>query len=88
MEPVIKNLSLEIPENKTTAIVGVSGSGKTTLMKLLLGFYKTDGGDISVGNFNLKSISQQEWRRNCGVVMQEGYVFNDTIAKISLLLSS
>ncbi|CAM1358118.1 peptidase domain-containing ABC transporter [Tenacibaculum xiamenense] len=81
LEPVIKNLSLEIPENKTTAIVGVSGSGKTTLMKLLLGFYKTDGGDITVGNFNLKSISQQEWRRNCGVVMQEGYVFNDTIAK-------
>ncbi|SEC22894.1 ATP-binding cassette, subfamily B [Tenacibaculum sp. MAR_2009_124] len=81
LEPVIKNLSLDIPANKTTAIVGVSGSGKTTLMKLLLGFYKTDGGDITVGNFNLKNLSQQEWRRNCGVVMQEGYVFNDTIAK-------
>ncbi len=81
LEPVIKNLSLEIPENKTTAIVGVSGSGKTTLMKLLLGFYKINGGDITVGNFNLRNISQQEWRRNCGVVMQEGYVFNDTIAK-------
>ena len=81
LEPVIKELSLEIPANKTTAIVGVSGSGKTTLMKLLLGFYQVDQGEIMVGNFNLKNISQKEWRRNCGVVMQEGYVFNDTIAK-------
>ena len=81
LEPVINNLSLEIPENKTTAIVGVSGSGKTTLMKLLLGFYQVDSGEITVGNFNFKSISQKEWRRNCGVVMQEGYIFNDTIAK-------
>ncbi|WP_075343758.1 peptidase domain-containing ABC transporter [Tenacibaculum agarivorans] len=81
LDPVIKNLTLEIPANKTTAIVGASGSGKTTLMKLLLGFYKVDEGDITVGNFNLRSISQKEWRRNCGVVMQEGYIFNDTIAK-------
>ncbi|WP_408049773.1 ATP-binding cassette domain-containing protein, partial [Tenacibaculum halocynthiae] len=56
-------------------------SGKTTLMKLLLGFYQVDTGDISIGNFNLKNISQKEWRRNCGVVMQEGYIFNDSIAK-------
>lgn len=81
LEPVLKDLSLEIPANKTTAIVGVSGSGKTTLMKLLLGFYQVDAGDISVANFNLKNISQKEWRRNCGVVMQEGYIFNDSIAK-------
>ncbi|WP_431166592.1 peptidase domain-containing ABC transporter [Tenacibaculum halocynthiae] len=81
LEPVLKDLSLEIPANKTTAIVGVSGSGKTTLMKLLLGFYQVDTGDISIGNFNLKNISQKEWRRNCGVVMQEGYIFNDSIAK-------
>lgn len=81
LEPVLKNLTLEIPANKTTAIVGVSGSGKTTLMKLLLGFYQVDKGEIMVDNFNLKNISQKEWRRNCGVVMQEGYVFNDTIAK-------
>ena len=81
LEPVLKDLSLEIPANKTTAIVGVSGSGKTTLMKLLLGFYQVDNGDINVGKFNLRNISQKEWRRNCGVVMQEGYIFNDTIAK-------
>ncbi len=81
LEPVIKDLTLEIPANKTTAIVGVSGSGKTTLMKLLLGFYQVDEGEIKVGNFNFKSLSQKEWRRNCGVVMQEGYIFNDTIAK-------
>lgn len=81
LEPVLKDLTLEIPANKTTAIVGVSGSGKTTLMKLLLGFYQVDSGDITVNNFNLKNISQKEWRRNCGVVMQEGYIFNDTIAK-------
>ena len=81
LDPVIKNLNLNIPANKTTAIVGTSGSGKTTLMKLLLGFYQVDSGDIILGNFNFKNISQKEWRRNCGVVMQEGYIFNDTIAK-------
>ena len=81
LEPVLKDLSVEIPANKTTAIVGVSGSGKSTLMKLLLGFYQVDSGDISVGKFNLKTISQKEWRKNCGVVMQEGYIFNDSIAK-------
>ncbi len=81
LEPVLKNLSLDIPANKTTAIVGVSGSGKTTLMKLLLGFYQIDKGEIMINKFNLKNISPKEWRRNCGVVMQEGYIFNDTIAK-------
>jgi ATP-binding cassette subfamily B protein len=81
LEPVLKGLTLEIPTNKTTAIVGVSGSGKTTLMKLLLGFYQVDRGEIMINNFNLKNISPKEWRRNCGVVMQEGYIFNDTIAK-------
>ncbi len=81
LEPVLNDLSLEIPANKTTAIVGVSGSGKTTLMKLLLGFYQVNKGDIMINNFNLKNISPKEWRRNCGVVMQEGYIFNDSIAK-------
>ncbi|WP_458627594.1 peptidase domain-containing ABC transporter [Winogradskyella sp. PC D3.3] len=80
LKPVINDLSLTIPANKTTAIVGVSGSGKTTLMKLLLRFYEIDNGEISVGNFNLNNISQRTWRANCGVVMQEGYIFNDTIA--------
>ncbi|GAA4110993.1 peptidase domain-containing ABC transporter [Aquimarina addita] len=81
LESVIKDLTLEIPPNKTTAIVGASGSGKTTLMKLLLGFYQVEKGDIIIGNFNFTNISQKEWRKNCGVVMQEGYIFNDTIAK-------
>ncbi len=81
LEPVLKDVSFTIPTNKTTAIVGVSGSGKTTLMKLLLRFYELDKGEILVGNFNLKNISQKVWRANCGVVMQEGYIFNDTIAK-------
>ncbi|CAL2076097.1 peptidase domain-containing ABC transporter [Tenacibaculum sp. 190524A02b] len=81
LDPVLKDLSLEIPANKTTAIVGVSGSGKTTLMKLLIGFYKVDKGDITAGSFNLNSISTKAWRQNIGVVMQEGYIFNDTIAK-------
>lgn len=81
LEPVLKDVSFTIPANKTTAIVGVSGSGKTTLMKLLLRFYELDKGEIFVHNFNLKNISQKVWRANCGVVMQEGYIFNDTIAK-------
>ncbi|MEL7004701.1 MAG: peptidase domain-containing ABC transporter, partial [Bacteroidota bacterium] len=80
LEPVIKNLSLTIPANKTTAIVGASGSGKTTLMKLLLRFYEVDKGDISLGNSNLNNLSQKAWRDHCGVVMQEGYIFNNTIA--------
>jgi ATP-binding cassette subfamily B protein len=80
IEPVIKNLSVTIPANKTTAIVGVSGSGKTTLMKLLMGFYQLDSGDIYINKYNLSNISQTAWRANCGVVMQEGYIFNDTIA--------
>ncbi|UMB53927.1 peptidase domain-containing ABC transporter [Lutibacter sp. A64] len=81
LEPVLKDVSFTIPTNKTTAIVGVSGSGKTTLMKLLLRFYELDKGEILVSNFNLKNISQKVWRAHCGVVMQEGYIFNDTIAK-------
>ncbi len=77
---VLKNLDLKIPSNKVTAIVGVSGSGKTTLMKLLLKFYDPKGGYIKLGNYDLKNISQKTWRKQCGVVMQEGYIFNDTIA--------
>lgn len=81
LEPVLKGLSLTIPANKITAIVGVSGSGKTTLMKLLLRFYNIDKGEIKINNFNLNIISQKVWRDHCGVVMQEGYIFNDTIAQ-------
>lgn len=77
---VIKNLKLKIPTNKVTAIVGASGSGKTTLMKLLLKFYKPDKGTILFGEQYLSNISHKTWRDHCGSVMQEGYVFNDTIA--------
>lgn len=81
LSPVLKELSLHIPANKTTAIVGTSGSGKTTLMKLLLGFYQPQQGEIRVRNSPLTTISQKTWRDHCGVVMQEGYIFNDTIAR-------
>ncbi|MBT8245764.1 peptidase domain-containing ABC transporter [Winogradskyella sp.] len=77
---VLKDLDLTIPANKVTAIVGVSGSGKTTLMKLLLKFYDPNKGQIQLGNYNLQNVSQKSWRHECGVVMQEGYIFNDTIA--------
>lgn len=77
---VLDGLSLNIPAQKTTAIVGVSGSGKTTLLKVLLKFYDLNEGSIHIGTLDLKNIAQQSWRELCGVVMQEGYVFNDTIA--------
>lgn len=78
--PVLDNLNLIIPAHKVTAIVGVSGSGKTTLMKLLLKFYEPNTGEISIGNTQLKNISQKAWRNNIGAVMQEGFIFSDTIA--------
>ncbi|WP_125718949.1 peptidase domain-containing ABC transporter [Flavobacterium ustbae] len=78
--PVLDNLSLIIPCNKVTAIVGVSGSGKTTLMKLLLKFYEPEKGEVLIGNSQLKNISQSAWRSNIGAVMQEGFIFSDTIA--------
>ena len=78
---VFENLNLSIPFQKTTAIVGSSGSGKTTLLKLLMKFYEPNEGEIKIGSTNLKNISPKFWREHCGVVMQEGYVFNDTIAE-------
>lgn len=77
---VLKDLSIHIPANKITAIVGSSGSGKTTLMKLLLKFYDPTEGTINIDLTNLKNVSSKSWREKCGVVMQEGYIFNDTIA--------
>lgn len=79
-ENVIKDLDMTIPANKVTAIVGASGSGKTTLMKLLLKFYVPNKGNIRYGEHYLESVSHKAWRDHCGTVMQEGYVFNDTIA--------
>lgn len=78
--PVLDDLSLIIPANKVTAIVGVSGSGKTTLMKLLLKFYDPEKGEVLIGNSQLKNISQKAWRSHIGAVMQEGFIFSDTIA--------
>ncbi len=85
-EPVFENLSLFIPQGKTTAIVGSSGSGKTTLLKLLLRFYEPTAGQVLVGygegrGVGLKTISHKFWRSQCGVVMQEGFIFSDTIAR-------
>ena len=77
---VLDNLSLIIPSNKVTAIVGNSGSGKTTLLKILLKFYRPTNGKIKYGNIDLESINQKKWRDHVGSVMQEGYIFNDTIA--------
>lgn len=80
-EMVLKNINLKIPENKITAIVGVSGSGKTTLLKVLLRFYENYSGEILIGAGDLRHISHKFWRKQCGSVMQEGYIFNDSIAK-------
>ncbi|OYU79186.1 MAG: ABC transporter ATP-binding protein [Flavobacterium sp. BFFFF1] len=77
---VLEGLNLTIPANKITAIVGTSGSGKTTLMKLLLKFYDPASGEIAVGDSLLQHITQRAWRNHIGTVMQEGYIFNDTIA--------
>ena len=77
---VLNNLNLVIPENAVTAIVGISGSGKTTLIKLILGFYNPIEGEIKVGDTLLGSFSIHTWRRKCGVVMQDGFIFSDTIA--------
>jgi len=79
--PVLEDVNLEIPEGKVTAIVGVSGSGKTTLLKLLLKFYDQYGGNIQVGESNLKYFSPIFWRQQCGAVMQDGYIFDDSIAR-------
>lgn len=77
---IIKGINLDIPAGKTTAIVGLSGSGKTTLIKLMLGFYPPTEGSVMVGEMPLQRISFKEWRKHCGVVMQEGFIFSDTIA--------
>lgn len=76
---ILDSLSAIIPPGKVTAIVGVSGSGKTTLLKLLLKFYEPSEGDIRIGDTSLRYIHPKSWRAACGVVMQDGYIFNDTI---------
>jgi ATP-binding cassette subfamily B protein len=78
--PVLKKLDLQIPAGKTTAIVGLSGSGKTTLIKILLKFYDNYSGEIKIGGADFKSISPKYWRKHCGAVMQDSYIFSDSIA--------
>ena len=78
-EYVLKDVNLKIAANKVTAIVGMSGSGKTTLLKLLLGFYQPVKGEITLGEVPLYRFSDSQWRRSCGVVMQEGFIFSDTL---------
>ena len=78
---ILSDINLSIPNGKVTAIVGASGSGKTTLIKLLLGFYEPLNGSIEIGNANLNEYNLGWWRSQCGAVMQEGYLFSDTIAR-------
>jgi ATP-binding cassette subfamily B protein len=76
----LKDIDLVIEENKVTAFVGMSGSGKTTLLKMILGFYQPVSGDILVGDTRLQNLSLRIWRSKVGAVMQDGYLFADTIA--------
>lgn len=78
---VLKDINLFIPEGKVTAIVGASGSGKTTLMKMLLKFYEPVNGKIKFNHLDIKEISPEDLRKNCGVVMQDGFIFSDTIER-------
>lgn len=80
-EYVLEHIDLTIPQHKVTAIVGASGSGKTTLIKLLLGFYDPNKGSIKVGDQLLKNINPHVWRARTGCVMQDGFIFSDSIAK-------
>lgn len=77
----IDNINLTIPEGKITAIVGTSGSGKTTLIKLLLGYYPVLNGEIRIGKTNINDLNVKWWRRQCGVVMQDGVIFSESIAR-------
>ena len=77
----LDNVNIKIHHGKINAIVGASGSGKTTLVKLLLAYYKPTAGEIKIGDTDLQEISVKEWRKRCGVVVQDGVIFSDTIAR-------
>ena len=77
---VLEDINLTIPHNRVTAIVGASGSGKTTIVKLLLGFYNPNKGDVRIGDTSLKNLNPHVWRSKTGSVMQDGFIFSDTIA--------
>ncbi|MDE7427052.1 MAG: peptidase domain-containing ABC transporter [Muribaculaceae bacterium] len=81
LKNTLENISFQIPEGKITAIVGASGSGKTTIIKLLLGYYQFSSGIISISNRNINDYNLKWWRSRCGVVMQDGVIFSDTIAR-------
>ncbi len=77
----VDNVDIMIPHGKVTAIVGASGSGKTTLLKLILGYYPVEEGVLSIGNTNIGSLDKKWWRNQCGVVMQDGVIFSESIAR-------
>jgi ATP-binding cassette subfamily B protein len=78
---VLEDINLTLKRDTVTAVVGVSGSGKTTLVKLLLGFYPPGRGEIRIGDMNIQMMSPDLWRSQCGVVMQDGFIFSDSIAR-------
>lgn len=78
---ILDNIQVSIPKGKVTAIVGTSGSGKTTMIKLLLGYYKVQKGCITIGQTNINECNLKSWRRKCGVVMQDGVIFSESIAR-------
>lgn len=81
LKKILTDVSLNIPEGKVTAIVGASGSGKTTLIKLILGYYPVMSGSISIGGRDITECNLKSWRRHCGVVMQDGVIFSESIAR-------
>lgn len=81
LKNIIKGVSFNIPEGKVTAIVGASGSGKTTLIKLMLGYYPVLSGSITIAGRNINKYNLKWWRRHCGVVMQDGVIFSESIAR-------
>ncbi|WP_305274642.1 peptidase domain-containing ABC transporter, partial [uncultured Duncaniella sp.] len=81
LKKTIESVSFDIPTGKVTAIVGASGSGKTTLIKLMLGYYPVMSGSISIAGRNINEYNLKWWRRHCGVVMQDGVIFSESIAR-------
>lgn len=81
LRKTIDDVGIHIPQGKVTAIVGASGSGKTTLIRLMLGYYPVLEGKINIGNTDINKLNKKWWRRQCGVVMQDGVIFSESIAR-------
>ena len=81
LRKTIDDVNIHIPQGKVTAIVGASGSGKTTLIRLILGYYPVLEGTINIGNTDINKLNKKWWRRQCGVVMQDGVIFSESIAR-------